>query len=109
MEVKKELPEPERQKNAFASLVSYKHEEKLSNCDGKCWSRDIPKNKNDEKCEHICGNCFYYDRYETEFYGITVCTKYPCDCGPNCINGWHHKYLLIRGTEYLCRDGIKPD
>lgn len=80
---------------------------KVVTCNLKCSFPDRPRNKKDDDCERLCGDCFYYDRPGDKLNGRErVCTKYPCDCGYNCTKGWDIRYL-VNGTEYTCQEAIQ--
>ena len=95
--------------DTFARLSAGKPKIAYKKCDGLCQSPNGVKSETDEECEHVCGECYYFDRDETEYWGgsMTVCTKHPHpnDCSKQDFktSGWSHDHLLVNGREYQCR------
>lgn len=95
------------QSDTFSALSTRGPKITYAPCDGCCREPNEVKNKIDQECEQVCGEYFYFNQSETNFWGggITVCTK-NC-CGSDEFRGRQFKDLLVKGREYRCEYDLK--
>lgn len=101
--IPKEVDPSECKEEPFAR-IQVRNPTTFKKCDkGECWFPDREKTEKDDDCKNVCGECFYYDEY---YNGKIVCTRHSCSCGPACSRGWQLTELLLKGSEYQCKDAL---